>query len=69
MSKAFRDYEKESLEPRVPVALANAVRVMAARQRRSISVVVAEAIARAVGHDPARYGIEPANGDAKPSSS
>ena len=58
MSKDFREFEKESIEPRIPVALANAVRIKAAKERRSISIVAAEALARAVGHDPARYGIE-----------
>ncbi len=57
MSKAFRDYEKESLELRVPVEVATEVRKATAVQRRSISHFGTEALLRALGIDPKRFGI------------
>lgn len=58
MKKTFREIPKEALPIQVPPALADAIRRIAADTRRSVSYAAVEAIARGLGHDPSRYGIE-----------
>jgi len=58
MSKDFREFDKESLEIRVPIDLATKIRQRAVRERSSISRVGTEAFSRLVGDDPSKYGIE-----------
>lgn len=53
----FRATWKQKIQPLVPVSLARAIRVKAAKERRSISEVSTEALARGLGLDPASYGI------------
>jgi hypothetical protein len=54
----FRQHRKEGLEIQVPPQLASRIRAKAARERRSISEVGTEALARGFGLDPATFGIE-----------
>ena len=59
MRVRFREIEKESLEIRVPIAFATWLRTTAAAERRSISEVGSEVLARGLEIDPRTIGIEP----------
>jgi hypothetical protein len=58
-TKTFRQIAKESLDIRAPRKLADQIREKAARERRSISSVGVELLARGLDLDPAAFGIEP----------
>lgn len=54
----FREIDKEQMNAQVPIELGTIIRRIAADRRWSLTKVVTEAIAKGVGIDPARYGIE-----------
>jgi len=56
----FRAIPKEPSRVRLPEALDEWARIKATKERRSLSAVVAEALAKMKGDDPAVYGIKPA---------
>ena len=57
-AKTFRRITKEGLEIRAPVRLVDQIREKAARERRSLSSVGTELLARGLDLDPAAFGIE-----------
>lgn len=59
-AKPFRQQWKEPLQIKVPVGLVDQIRQTAARERRSISEVACEAMAKGLELDPASFGIVPA---------
>ncbi len=58
MIRPFREQPKECIELRVPIPVATAIREQAVRERRSLSEVGTEILARGLRLDPARYGID-----------
>lgn len=57
MSTCFRQIEKEHPGGRIPRALSRKLRRLAGEQKRSISSVLTEALARGMGEDPAEFGL------------
>jgi hypothetical protein len=57
--KPFREIPKENMELRVPIKIADRIRSAAAEQRRSLSEVSSEILARGLDIDPAECGIRP----------
>lgn len=57
MPVEFRKLPKRSLGGRIPDDLEAAVRALAHAQRRSISSVLTELIARGLDQDPRTYGV------------
>ncbi len=57
MKHPFRALPKEFPGGRIPTALADKLRHQAARERRTISSVLTEAVSRGLGIDPGRFGI------------
>lgn len=55
----FRKREKEGIDLQVPPEIGRMVRRIAADQRRSVSEVGTEALAKGLGLDPAQFGIVP----------
>jgi hypothetical protein len=53
----FREVQKSRLGIRVPVKIAEKVRMRAAKENRSESEVSSEILAREFGLDPASFGI------------
>lgn len=54
----FRHLGKEDLGIRIPPLIAQQIRLRAANERRSISEVGSEILAKGLGMDPAQFGIE-----------
>ncbi len=57
----------ERLEFQIPPELSEIIRVRAAKERRSVSLVAAEILARGLGLDPAEFGVEPTPVESAPS--
>ena len=56
---SFRHIEKEAIGLKLPVPIASALRVSAAKTRRSLNDIASEALADHLGLDPIEFGIEP----------
>lgn len=59
-AKPFRKRAKEPLLLKVPVEFSHLIRLRAVHERRSISELCVEAMARGLGVDPAELGIDAA---------
>ena len=57
MSKRFREIEKEGIDVRAPLDVAEKFRIEAIKQGRSVSSLGSEIIIRYLGLDPAKYGL------------
>jgi len=58
MKKTFRELEKDALDIRAPVDVAERFRIEAVKQGRSVSSLGSEAIIKYLGLDLSRYGLE-----------
>jgi hypothetical protein len=58
MPKKFHKIEKAKIG-RVPVPIADAIRMRAFRERRSIESVLTEILCRGMGINPSRFGLDP----------
>jgi hypothetical protein len=57
MTASFRQIEKEKPGGQIPVALSRKLRRLAGEHRRSLSSVLTEAVAKGLGEDPGKFGL------------